>query len=171
MSAPTSSPWARAWPQATHDAIAQGSGSLRNGQTFAFHAAACATALAVQRIVQDQGLIARVREQGPRFKNMLAQALGGFPHVGDIRGRGLFIGVEWVQEQGSTAPLPPDPARSARLRAHALERGLLCYPMHGTIDGVHGDHVLFAPPFISTDADLETMVGLFAEVARHTLIA
>lgn len=156
--------------EAIHEAIAQGSGSLRNGQTFAFHATACATALAVQRIVEEEGLIARVRQQGPRFQKMLAEALDGFPHVGDIRGRGLFIGIEWVQEQGRTAPLPPDPTRSARIRAYALERGLLCYPMHGTIDGVQGDHVLFAPPFVSTDADLQTMASLFADVARHTLI-
>jgi adenosylmethionine-8-amino-7-oxononanoate aminotransferase len=153
-----------------HEAIAQGSGSLRNGQTFAFHATACATALAVQRIVEEEGLIARVLQQGPRFQKMLAEALHGFPYVGDIRGRGLFIGVEWVQEQGRMTPLPPDPMRSARIRAHALERGLLCYPMHGTIDGVQGDHVLFAPPFVSTDADLETMVSIFAEVAHHALL-
>lgn len=82
----------------------------------------------------------------------------------------MFIGIEWVQEQGCTTPLPPDPMRSARIRAHALERGLLCYPMHGTIDGVQGDHVLFAPPFVSSDADLETMVSLFAEVARRSLL-
>ncbi|HEX4880020.1 MAG TPA: aspartate aminotransferase family protein [Limnobacter sp.] len=156
--------------EAIHGAIARGSGSLRNGQTFAFHATACATALAVQRIVEEEGLIAQVRQHGLHFNSMLADALNGFPHVGDIRGRGLFVGVEWVAEQGSTTPLPVDPTRAARVRAHALERGLLCYPMHGTIDGVHGDHVLFAPPFVSTQADLETMVSIFAEVARETLL-
>jgi adenosylmethionine-8-amino-7-oxononanoate aminotransferase len=153
-----------------HDAIAQGSGSLRNGQTFAFHSTACATALAVQRIVEEEGLLERVRQKGPRFRQLLSDALADYPHVGDIRGRGLFIGVEWVHEKESRTPLPADASRPARLRAEALDRGLLCYPMHGTIDGVNGDHVLFAPPFVSSDADLELMAALFSETARHALL-
>jgi adenosylmethionine-8-amino-7-oxononanoate aminotransferase len=145
-----------------HNAVATGSGVLRNGQTFVNHALACATALEVQKIIAADGLLDNVRVRGSQLVALLRQTLGGHPHVGDVRGRGLFIGVELVADRSTKEPFPPEAVLAARIRAAAGEEGLLVYPMGGTIDGRRGDHVLFAPPFICTDSDIDWIVDRFA---------
>jgi adenosylmethionine-8-amino-7-oxononanoate aminotransferase len=92
----------------------------------------------------------------------LHERLGAHPHVGDIRGRGLFVGVELVRERASQAPFDPALGLHARIKARAFANGLLCYPMGGTIDGRHGDHVLLAPPFIVSEAEVQTIVERLA---------
>ena len=140
------------------DAMAKGSGFFQHGHTYLGHAVACAAALAVQKVIERDGLLARVRESGPRLQGLLQSAFGSHPHVGDIRGRGLFWGIELVQDRGSKVPFDPVVQLHARIKREAFARGLMVYPMGGTVDGRYGDHVLLAPPFIAGDADLALIV-------------
>lgn len=155
--------------QPIYDAIEAGSGALRNGQTFAFHATACATALEVQRVIEEENLLEAVRTRGAQLRQALHDTLSDHPNIGDIRGRGLFVGVELVQDRATKAPLPFDPNRSLKLRAAALESGLLCYPLGGTIDGKLGEHVLFAPPFVISEDEVQQVVSMFARVLAREL--
>ena len=138
------------------EAIRAGSGFFQHGHTYIGHPVACAAALAVQREIR--ALLPKVRADGERLAALLRQRLGDHPNVGDLRGRGLFRGVELVADRASNAPLPPAAKTHARIKAAAMARGLLCYPMGGTIDGEQGDHVLLAPPFTCTVAQLEELV-------------
>lgn len=131
-----------------HDAFAKGSGFFQHGHTYMGHATACAAGLAVQRAIRERGLLANVRERGAELRAALDARLGGGAHVGDIRGRGLFIGIELVADRPSKEPFDPALRVAARVKKRGMENGLMCYPMSGTIDGRRGDHVLLAPPFI-----------------------
>ena len=93
---------------------------------------------------------------------MIRGALSGHPHVGDIRGRGFFRGVELVEDRATKRPFDPELSLHARVKAAAMRRGLMTYPMGGTIDGRLGDHVLLAPPFIATRAELDQIVERLA---------
>lgn len=139
------------------DTIRQGSGFFQHGHTYLGHAMACAAALAVQQVIERDGLLERVRAGGQRLEGLLRERLGEHPHVGDIRGRGYFWGIELVQDRSSKAAFEPALRLHARIKSEAFARGLLVYPMGGTVDGRYGDHVLLAPPFITTDAELETI--------------
>ena len=141
------------------EAMSAGSGFFQHGHTYLGHAAACAAALAVQKVIERDGLLARVQEAGTRLQGLLQSRLGGHPNVGDIRGRGLFWGVELVQDRLQKTPFDPKLRLHARIKREAFSRGLMVYPMGGTVDGRYGDHVLLAPPFITSDAEL----GLIAE--------
>ncbi len=144
------------------DAFRQGSGLFQHGHTYIGHPVAAAAALAVQKVIKRDGLLAAVRTRGAHFERRLREALGAHPHVGDIRGRGFFRGVELVEDRATKRPFDPAHKVNARVKAAALERGLMVYPMGGTIDGATGDHVLLAPPFIATEADLDEIVGRLA---------
>ena len=145
------------------EAMSAGSGYFQHGHTYLGHPVACAAALAVQRVIQRDGLLAKVRDDGVFFGEALRQALGGHAHVGDIRGRGFFWGVELVQDRGGKTPFDPARKVHARTRKEAMARGLLCYPMGGTVDGRVGDHVLLAPPFIASRAELQDIAGRLAD--------
>ena len=136
------------------EALSRGTGFFQHGHTYLGHAMACAAALAVQRVIAQDGLLARVQAGGAHLQGLLQAALGDNPHVGDIRGRGFFWGIELVQDRASKAPFDPALRLHARIKAEAFARGLLVYPMGGTVDGRYGDHVLLAPPFIATDTEL-----------------
>ena len=140
------------------EAIASGSGFFQHGFTYIGHPTACAAGLAVQRVIEDEGLLDRVRARGAALRAGLEARFGNHHHVGDIRGRGLFLGIELVADRGSRETF--DPARKvfARVRAEAMARGLMCYPGGGTIDGRRGDHVMLAPPYIIEDGQLDTIV-------------
>ncbi|WP_431111588.1 aspartate aminotransferase family protein [Variovorax paradoxus] len=144
------------------DAMSKGSGFFQHGHTYLGHPMACAAALAVQQVIRREGLVAKVREDGAAFGAMLADALGGHPHVGDIRGRGFFWGLELVADRTSKAPFDPALKINAAIKKDAMARGLLCYPFGGTVDGRQGDHVLLAPPFIATHADLQEIATRLA---------
>lgn len=135
-----------------HDAIAGGSGAFQHGFTYIGHAAACAGALAVQDAVLREDLLTNVREQGEALHTEIAARFGDHPHVGDIRGRGLFLGIELVRDRESKTPFDPDLKLHALVKREAMARGLMCYPGGGTVDGWRGDHVLLAPPFIIDDS-------------------
>jgi len=138
--------------------IAGGSGTFQHGFTYIGHPTACAAALAVQRVIEQEDLLANVRDQGEKLQAALAARFGNNPHVGDLRGRGLFRGIELVADRGSKAPFDPSAKLNARIKREAMARGLMCYPGGGTVDGWRGDHVLLAPPFILTDAQREELV-------------
>jgi adenosylmethionine-8-amino-7-oxononanoate aminotransferase len=95
---------------------------------------------------------------GTRLHAALARAFGEHPNIGDIRGRGLFLGLELVADRATKAPFAPEAAIAARLKAAAFAAGLICYPMAGTIDGRQGAHVLLAPPFIIDDNHVDEIV-------------
>jgi hypothetical protein len=149
------------------DAIRAGSGFFQHGHTYLGHPVACAAALAVQREIRP--LLPKVRADGERLDALLRSRLGAHPNVGDIRGRGLFRGIELVADRSSKQALPPADRTHARIKAAALERGLLCYPMGGTVDGQQGDHVLLAPPFICTVAHLEELTDKLAAAIESVL--
>ena len=151
------------------EAMRQGSGFFQHGHTYLGHAVACAAALAVQQVIERDGLLARVRQRGEFLMSRLRETFGNHPHVGDIRGRGLFIGVEFVKDRESRQPFEPALQINATLKRVAMENGLMCYPMGGTIDGRRGDHVLLAPPFISTEDDIEQIVLRLDRALGRTL--
>ncbi|MDH0684575.1 aspartate aminotransferase family protein [Achromobacter animicus] len=138
-------------------AMQQGSGFFQHGHTYLGHALACAASLAVQDVIRRDGLLERVRVQGAGLAQRLQAALGEHPHVGDIRGRGLFMGLELVQDRASKQPFDPELTLHARIKREAMARGLMVYPMGGTLDGRQGDHVLLAPPFIISDDELDQL--------------
>jgi len=140
------------------DAIAAGSGLFQHGHTYIGHPVACSAALAVQKVLERDALVQRCARQGDRLRACLEQTFGPHPHVGDVRGRGLFVALELVRDRASKDPFDPAAKLHAKVKRAALDAGLMCYPMGGTIDGVQGDHVLVAPPFIVTDAELDQIV-------------
>ncbi len=140
------------------DAIGQGSGFFQHGHTYIGHATACAAALAVQKAVEQRGLLEQVVRQGDRLHAGLVERLGQHPNVGDIRGRGLFRGIELVADRASKMPFAPELKLHARFKKQAMAEGLMCYPMGGTLDGQRGDHILLAPPFIIDDGHVEEII-------------
>src|SRR5712671_3857486 len=140
------------------DAIRDGSGAFQHGHTYLGHPMACAAALAVQRVIREDGLLARVRQMGDLLEQRLIERFGNHHHVGDIRGRGLFRAIEIVADRASKAPFEPTLKVHARIKRAALERGLACYPAGGTIDGTRGDHVLLAPPYIVSAGEIDMIV-------------
>jgi adenosylmethionine-8-amino-7-oxononanoate aminotransferase len=143
-------------------ALNKGSGFFQHGHTYIGHPVACAAALAVQKVIERDDLLAAVRRQGAGLSRRLAATFGDHPHVGDIRGRGLFMALELVADRAAKEPFDPALRLHARVKAEAMARGLMVYPMGGTIDGRRGDHVLLAPPFIVTDNDLDEIVARLA---------
>lgn len=141
-----------------YDAVRSGSGYFQHGHTYSGHPVACAAALAVQIAIRERDLLEKVRAAGTVLRRLLTQRFGDHPHVGEIRGRGLLWALELVADRGSKTPFEPSQRQAARLKRRALENGLLCYPMPGTIDGRRGDHVLIAPPYIVSHAHLEELV-------------
>ena len=149
--------------------VAGGSGALAHGHTYMAHAAACAGALAVQKVIEEEGLLERVRASGAALQAMLHEDFGDHPHVGDIRGRGLFIAMEFVADRASKQPLPPQRKFAARLKEFGMANGLICYPASGTADGVSGDHVLLAPPFNISEDELALLVDRLSRSVEATL--
>jgi hypothetical protein len=144
-------------------ALADGSGSFQHSHTYTGHPLACAAALAVQRVIRRDNLLVNVREQGARLSRRLNERFGNHPFVGDVRGRGLFQGIEIVADRSTKEPFDPAKKIHARIKKEAMARGLMVYPMGGTVDSVRGDHVLLAPPFILDAAAVDTIVERLGE--------
>ncbi|MCP4563266.1 MAG: aspartate aminotransferase family protein [Bosea sp.] len=153
------------------EAVRQGSGVFPHSQTYVGHPLACATALAVQQVIERDDLLANVRRQGARLEQRLRERFGNHHHVGDIRGRGHFWGVEIVADRSTKTPFDPALKLNARIKQAAQERGLLIYPMGGTADGTAGDHVLLAPPFIIDAATVDTIVERLGDALDASLAA
>lgn len=139
-------------------AIEQGSGQVWHGFTYVGHALAAAGALAVQQTVEREGLLQKVRDKGAELRQKLEERFGNHHHIGEIRGRGLFLAIELVADRASKQPFDPALKLNAKIKANALKEGLLCYPSGGAVDGVAGDHVLLAPPFIISSAEIDELV-------------
>jgi adenosylmethionine-8-amino-7-oxononanoate aminotransferase len=133
-------------------------GAYMTGHTFSGHTAACAAGLAVQRIIERDGLLRRVRLTGALLQDSIRQALLSFDEVGDVRGRGYFIGIELVRDRRSKAPFPKQRGLSFDIGGRAFADGLICYPCSGNVDGVDGDTLILAPPYNASDAELEEIV-------------
>jgi adenosylmethionine-8-amino-7-oxononanoate aminotransferase len=151
------------------EAFAQGSGTFQHGHTYIGHAMACAAALAVQQVIERDGLVQRVQRQGGGLRERLCAAFGNHPQVGDVRGRGLFQAIELVADRATKEPFDPGLKLHARIKTRAMAEGLMVYPMGGTIDGQHGDHVLLAPPFIVSDDELDQIVQRLARAVDAAL--
>src|SRR2546421_970723 len=156
--------------RAVYETIVQGSGFFQHGTTYLGHAAACAGALAVQHRLRDGGVLARVIPMGEVLAQGLRSAFAEHPHIGDIRGRGLFWALELVADRASKRPFDAGRRLHARIKQAALDAGLLCYPMGGTIDGVQGDHVLLAPPFIIEPAQIEELLHKLGQAIKSALV-
>jgi len=156
--------------KAIHDAIEEGSGFFQHGHTYLGHPVACAASLAVLERLIDDHVMERVKPAGARLRQSLRDAVGQHPQVGDIRGVGLFCGVELVADRETKEPLPPEQKTHAKIKSAAFAEGLICYPMGGTIDGKHGDHILLAPPFIATDDQLDEAVKVLQTTIQKSLL-
>ena len=139
-------------------ALRDGSGAFLHGHTYLAHPVACAAALAVQQVIREDGLLDQARARGTLLEQRLQERFGNHRHVGDIRGRGLFLALELVADRAGKAPFDPALRLHARIKQAALARGLACYPGGGTVDGVHGDHVVLAPPYIVSPAEIDLIV-------------
>ncbi|SMX23732.1 aspartate aminotransferase family protein [Boseongicola aestuarii] len=145
--------------RAIYEAIENGSGFFQHGHTYLGHPTAAAAGVAVVNALLERQLIPRVATQGEKLMAALHAKLGQHPNVGDIRGRGLFQGVELVADRDSKAPFDASRKLAGKVKKAAFEAGMICYPMSGTIDGQSGDHVLLAPPFIISDDQIDELVG------------
>jgi len=146
-------------------------GGPLTGHTFTGHTAACAAGVAVQTIVRRDRLVERVAAEGPRLLAALGRELGDLEAVGDIRGRGFFIGVEFVADRATREPFAPALGLAGRVGRAAVEAGLMCYPLSGNVDGVRGDAILLAPPYNATAAELGEIVALTGLAIRTALAA
>ena len=152
-----------------YDAIAQGSGFFQHGHTYLGHPVATAAGVAVLKEILERELIDQVRARGRFFEEKLRQRFSQHSHVGDIRGRGLFWGLEFVADRSSKMPFDPSQGIAGKLKKAAFANGLICYPMPGTRDGKVGDHVLLAPPFIATEQELADAIERLSD-AIETVI-
>ncbi|MBW6401306.1 aspartate aminotransferase family protein [Roseomonas sp. HJA6] len=144
-------------------AIEAGSGAFQHGHTYLAHPIACAAALEVQRVIREDRLLDNVIAMGGRLEEKLVERFGNHRHVGDIRGRGLFRAIELVADRATRDPFDPALQLNARIRKEAFARGLACYPSGGTADGRCGDHVLLAPPYIVSPAEVDLIVDRLGE--------
>jgi adenosylmethionine-8-amino-7-oxononanoate aminotransferase len=156
-----------------HDRVADlleiKAGGPMTGHTFTGHTLACAAGVAVQRIVARDRLVDRVATDGARLMQRLEERLGNLEPLGDVRGRGFFIGLEFVADRKSKAPFPAQVGLHEKIRARSLENGLICYPMGGNIDGVSGDTVILAPPYNATGLELDEIVEKLDRSVRQAL--
>ena len=151
------------------DAIVQAHGAILTGHTYSGHTAACAAGLAVQRIIERDALLARVRTRGESLQTALRDALSRFAAVGDVRGRGYFIGVEFVSDRVTKAPFPQERGLSQQIATRAFEDGLICFPCAGNAGGGLGDTIIIAPPYNATDAELSELVDKLTSAVDRAL--
>jgi adenosylmethionine-8-amino-7-oxononanoate aminotransferase len=151
------------------DVIRDGSAAFQHGHTYLAHPMACAAALEVQRVIDDEQLLDRVKILGAQLERRLTERFGNHRHVGDIRGRGLFQAIELVADRATRAPFDPALKLNQRIKAVAFEGGLGCYPAGGCMDGRSGDHVLLAPPYIATPDDIDMIVDRLGQAVDLAL--
>ncbi|WP_027544008.1 aspartate aminotransferase family protein [Bradyrhizobium sp. WSM2254] len=151
------------------DIIRAGSGAFQHGHTYLAHPLACAAALAVQDVIREDGLLDRVKERGRQLEQRLTERFGNHRHVGDIRGRGLFWAIELVADRASRTSFDPALKLNQKIKAEAFANGLGCYPGGGTVDGVRGDHVLLAPPYIASADEIDLIVDKLGTAVDNVL--
>lgn len=141
------------------NAMVEGSGTLWNGHTYMSHAISCAGAHAVLKVIEEDQLLGKVRAQGKKLEKMLRDTFDDHPNIGDIRGRGLFWGLEIVKDKKTKEPFPAELNLAGKIKSDILENGMLSYPSQGCVDGKNGDHILLAPPYTVTGEELEVIVA------------
>lgn len=144
-------------------------GAFVHGHTYSGHPTACAAGLAVQRVLQEERLVERVPALGAQVVAALTDAIGAHPHVGDIRGRGLLLGIELVESRDTRRPFPAARGVAQAIKKAGMEEGLICYPGSGTADGVDGDHILLAPPYTWTDREVGELADKLGRTLRRVL--
>lgn len=152
-----------------YDAIAAGSGFFQHGHTYLGHPVATAAGLAVLREMLDRDLIAQVKERGRYLETQLRKRFSQHPHIGDIRGRGLFWGLEFVEDRKTKTPFDPKYGLAGKLKKATFDQGLICYPMPGIRDGRVGDHLMLAPPFIASEQELDLALDMLQRAIDSTL--
>jgi adenosylmethionine-8-amino-7-oxononanoate aminotransferase len=155
-------------PQISEPVLAE-HGAYMTGHTFSGHTAACAAGLAVQRIIERDRLLERVRTAGAAWQDAVRGSLACFEEVGDVRGRGFFIGIELVQDRQTRAPFASERGLSYDVGQRAFADGLICYPCSGNVDGVAGDTLILAPPYNASDAELEEITIKLAQAIAGAL--
>ncbi len=135
-------------------------GAPLTGHTFTGHTAACAAGVAVQKIVARDKLVDRVAREGARLKQVLEDRLGSRNYVGNIRGRGFFLGIELVADKATKEPFDPALQLNIKVRDRTFGNGLICYPTGGNVDGIRGDQIILAPPYNATESELVEIVDL-----------
>jgi adenosylmethionine-8-amino-7-oxononanoate aminotransferase len=146
-------------------------GGYQTGHTFSGHTTACAAGVAVQHIIERDALMMRVRKSGAQFQTALRERLARFDEVGDVRGRGYFIGVELVRDRHTKAPFPRARALSYDVGRRSFADGLICYPCAGNVDGTHGDSIILAPPYNALDIELEEIMTKLSAAIEAALTA
>lgn len=149
--------------------IEQGSKTFVHGHTYVGHASACAAGLAVQKVFEQDNLVEQVAQRGKMLEAKLNEAFGDHLHVGDLRGRGYFRGIELVKDRASKEPFDRTLGLAMKIKKAAMDEGLVCYPMGGTIDGKNGDHIMLAPPFIYEAAHMDEMTEKLLRAINTTI--
>ena len=152
-----------------YSAIEKGSGFFQHGHTYIGHATACAAALTVQKVIERDNLLDNVQRQGNALIKALHSRLGSIPYVGDIRGRGLFVGIELVDDSSTKTPCDPSLKINAAIKKIAMDKGLMCYAMGGTVDGKSGDHIMLAPPYIIEDVHIDLITDILHASIKEVL--
>lgn len=153
------------------DVLRHGHGGPLTGHTYTGHTACLAAAVAVQKIIAEEGLVERVATRGPQWMAELARRFDRFDETGDVRGRGYFIAIEFVKDRATKEPLAPERRLNDHIRAEGLARGLICYPVGGNVDGRAGDFVILAPPYNATDAELDEIADKLEATVEAALVA
>ena len=151
------------------DTIRAGSGAFQHGHTYLAHPLACAAALAVQDVIREDNLLEQVKQRGKQLEQRLTERFGNHRHVGDIRGRGLFWAIELVADRASRTSFDPALKLNQKIKAEAFANGLGCYPGGGTVDGIRGDHVLLAPPYIASADEIDQIVDKLGTAVDNVL--
>ncbi len=150
------------------DAIHQGSGSFQHGHTYIGHPTAAAASLAVQKYIDEHQLLDNVRARSDQLFSELRKQFSDHPYIGDIRGRGLFVGIELVEDRETKLPFPPESKLDLLIKANGMENGIMIYPNAGTIDGQSGHHILLAPPFICSESEISEIVSRLDQTLKST---
>jgi adenosylmethionine-8-amino-7-oxononanoate aminotransferase len=151
------------------DAVAKGSGAFMHAQTFSHHPVACAAGVATIRYLKEHKLVERCARMGRVLHERLAP-LADLPHVGDVRGRGLLAGIEFVEDKGTRAPFPRAARFAETFADAALDAGLTVWPNVGHADGTNGDLAMVAPPFIVTEQEIDELVGRFTAALEKAAV-
>lgn len=142
-----------------HDIFISSGKGFDHGHTYVGHASACAAGLAVLKVIDEDKLLQNVRKQGDYLQNALETAFGHHPNVGDIRGRGLFRGIEFVADKDTKTPFPDEAKITKALKAATMRHGLICYPGGGSFQDGLGSHILLAPPFILQEEHIDQLIA------------
>lgn len=152
-----------------YNVIRDGSGFFQHGHTYLAHATAMAAALAVVNTIEQEDLLKNVQQRSQQLSTLLCERLGSHPNIGDIRGRGLFLALEFVEDRDTKKPLPVETRLHDKLKAAAMDLGLMIYPMSGTVDGRLGHHALLAPPFILSENQTIELVEKLEKAIHRVL--